>query len=365
MSDAPPPPPPVPAFMRRPPPGRPQIAETQSNQNGKREAGAQQQQQQQQQSAPAGPPPAPPKPSAANAASTGFKLPTQFNATSQAAHAAAAIGDSSGNSSLASQVPVRPPPPVPPKSGGAATSPPVPPGPPPRLQTAPETDGNGAALPSPTSPFSPGQAQPQASPSNIVVRDTRARAAKIQRRTEEQYFRSCSCIVSAWWMLRIVLNTPSFCACVLVLSFQLTGGPNPSAVVESAAGDTESAPVDPALEKQQKRARIRTKVALEIESTEVSFVESLETLVKLYLQPLQAAAASGDPILSNEEINTLFSNIGTIAGLNRKFLIDLSGRLKNWDNETTQIGDVFLGFTPFFKVTPLTGGSEWFCLIAH
>ena len=105
-------------------------------------------------------------------------------------------------------------------------------------------------------------------------------------------------------------------------------------------------------EKAAKRERIRTKVAFEIESTELSFVESLEALVKLYIQPLQEslADANSDPILSAGEVATLFSNIGTIAALNRKFLTDLSARLLNWDNNNTLIGDIFLGFTPFFKM---------------
>lgn len=80
-------------------------------------------------------------------------------------------------------------------------------------------------------------------------------------------------------------------------------------------------------------------------------MESLETLVRLYITPLQESLARDNPpILSQTDLSTLFSNINVLAGLNRNFLRDLSERLKSWDNATTQIGDIFLGFAPFFKM---------------
>ena len=144
------------------------------------------------------------------------------------------------------------------------------------------------------------------------------------------------------------------------------GGPNPSPSPSSTNGAPTEAPSAEAIlaEKAAKRERIRTKVAFEIESTELSFVESLEALVKLYINPLQTLAAADDPILSTAEITTLFSNIGTICALNRKFLTDLSARLKGWDNNQTLIGDIFLGFTPFFKSQSTRGRVErvWPCV---
>jgi len=113
--------------------------------------------------------------------------------------------------------------------------------------------------------------------------------------------------------------------------------------------EVELTPEQKEAEKLAKRERIRTKVAFEIESTELSYVESLETLVKTFIEPLTAALPS-EPIISKEDINNLFSNIASIAVLNRKFLTDLSARLVGWSNSTTQIGDVFLGFCPFFKM---------------
>jgi len=122
-------------------------------------------------------------------------------------------------------------------------------------------------------------------------------------------------------------------------SIVLTGG------LGAASGTVPDTPssADAAVEKLAKRARTRTKVAREIESTEVSFVESMEALVKLYIAPLQAAvAADDDPILTSEEIATLFSNIATITALNKKFLTDYSERIAQWDNDKTLIGDIFL-----------------------
>ena len=118
----------------------------------------------------------------------------------------------------------------------------------------------------------------------------------------------------------------------------------------TAALSEEDVAVAALAEKVAKRDRIRTKVAFEIESTEASYVDSLETLVKFYITPLQQAANSDDPIISTSEIASLFSNINVIAGLNRNFLTELREKLKDWDVNKTLIGQTIKGFTPFFKM---------------
>jgi hypothetical protein len=135
----------------------------------------------------------------------------------------------------------------------------------------------------------------------------------------------------------------------------VTGGPAAAADASSPTSaaaplSEEEAAAAKAAEKAAKRERIRTKVAFEIESTEQSFVESLEALVRLYLQPLQTAADSDDPILDKDEVSALFSNIHSICTLNKKFLSDFSARLQGWDNNATCIGDIFVSFAPIFKM---------------
>jgi FYVE/RhoGEF/PH domain-containing protein 5/6 len=95
----------------------------------------------------------------------------------------------------------------------------------------------------------------------------------------------------------------------------------------------------------------RINIVREIVATEASYVEQLNLVVDLYLNPL-LSQKTDKGILSQEEIQALFSNIALIQDLNSKFLSALRDRVSiaQPDERNAAIGAVFLQFCPFFKM---------------
>eukprot|EP00742_Colponemidia_sp_Colp-10_P008011 GILJ01008643.1.p1 GENE.GILJ01008643.1~~GILJ01008643.1.p1 ORF type:complete len:1062 (+),score=158.21 GILJ01008643.1:87-3272(+) len=100
----------------------------------------------------------------------------------------------------------------------------------------------------------------------------------------------------------------------------------------------------------EKARRTRDKVASEILSTERSYLSSLESVVNVALKPLRwNAQHSKQAILSEQDINALFSNIEQICGLSQQFYQKVEERMREWSTNSS-IGDVFLYFAPFFML---------------
>lgn len=97
-----------------------------------------------------------------------------------------------------------------------------------------------------------------------------------------------------------------------------------------------------------KMERTRDQVTKEIVETEQTYVQCLQAAVSCFLRPLESPESSN--ILSKEQLNSLFSNIGTLADLNRKFCSDLEKRRNEEWKTKDQMGDLFLKFTPYFKM---------------
>lgn len=76
----------------------------------------------------------------------------------------------------------------------------------------------------------------------------------------------------------------------------------------------------------------------------MSYVHSLEAVVEAFYLPLQRQG-----LLDPDELNTLFSNLPTLLSLNRKFLSEVTDRVKNFSDQST-IGDLLLQYVPFFKL---------------
>ena len=106
-----------------------------------------------------------------------------------------------------------------------------------------------------------------------------------------------------------------------------------------------------ALSDTDKLSRLRAKIANEILTSETNYVESLSTLLGCFLQPLQTACNSPDvkPIVTEEQLSILSSNINQIAQLNARFLSDIQDRIESWTEETC-LGPLFLEFAHFFKI---------------
>ena len=119
----------------------------------------------------------------------------------------------------------------------------------------------------------------------------------------------------------------------------------------SSAAATAATAAPSASSDADKLSRLRAKIANEILTSETNYVESLSTLLGCFLQPLQASFTSADtkPIVTEEQLSTLSSNINQIAQLNARFLSDIQERIESWTDETC-LGPLFLEFAHFFKI---------------
>jgi len=100
-----------------------------------------------------------------------------------------------------------------------------------------------------------------------------------------------------------------------------------------------------ALKLQKARAMVRHKVAKEIFSTEVSYVEGLEAVEKKFLVPLRTTHKR---LLTEKQIEYIFWNLSDILKYHHKFLGSLKTRVENWNNHSC-LGDIFLEETDFLK----------------
>jgi len=79
----------------------------------------------------------------------------------------------------------------------------------------------------------------------------------------------------------------------------------------------------------------------EIVLTERSYVKSLSELHENWEKPLREACKAGKPILSHDEIDSIFTISEGILCLHQNMLKTLEERLENW-SETQNIGDIFI-----------------------
>lgn len=105
-------------------------------------------------------------------------------------------------------------------------------------------------------------------------------------------------------------------------------------------------------DKTEKRKRHRLKIIQEIVSSEVSYVQSLNTLVDVFIVPLQTLGTNDETrIVDQASISKLFSNVEMITRLNEKLLADLKQRVEqDWEAKGERIGDLFVQFAPYFKM---------------
>ena len=102
-----------------------------------------------------------------------------------------------------------------------------------------------------------------------------------------------------------------------------------------------------------KRRRKRAMVYEEILSTERTYVQDLEVLVKTYVAPLRDALKNlsyGEeqfPTLSASDINTLFGIVDAILKCNLSLLLKLE---EDIENELDSVGAIFTKFAPYFKM---------------
>eukprot|EP01088_Endostelium_zonatum_P019435 TRINITY_DN6708_c0_g1_i1.p1 TRINITY_DN6708_c0_g1~~TRINITY_DN6708_c0_g1_i1.p1 ORF type:complete len:703 (-),score=192.48 TRINITY_DN6708_c0_g1_i1:79-2187(-) len=99
----------------------------------------------------------------------------------------------------------------------------------------------------------------------------------------------------------------------------------------------------------------RDHVAKEILSTETSYVKSLETLIEVWLRPLQPdpkqldAKSPESKLLTHDQIRGIFSDIEIIHRLNSELLDKIKSRVEAW-SKMSRLGDIFVSLSDFLKV---------------
>ena len=91
--------------------------------------------------------------------------------------------------------------------------------------------------------------------------------------------------------------------------------------------------------------RRRRSIAMEIVSTETTYVSQLTTVVQLFVLPLQRKEFE----LSQADIVSLFSNIEVLRKLHSRMLQELKPRVQDWQ-DTSCIGDVFFKNSKWIKL---------------
>jgi len=96
--------------------------------------------------------------------------------------------------------------------------------------------------------------------------------------------------------------------------------------------------------KKMSGIKYRFQIVRNILSTEHTYLSSLQTLVKCYIEPLRSLA-----YLNEEEIGIVFSNTEEILKNNTLFLEALEKRVESW-NMNQVIGDIFVNFMDALKL---------------
>ncbi|CAI8018886.1 Guanine exchange factor for Rac 30 [Geodia barretti] len=89
----------------------------------------------------------------------------------------------------------------------------------------------------------------------------------------------------------------------------------------------------------------RSKIAMEICTSEESYYKKLDTLDKNLAGPL-----SRNGIITAEECSTIFRHIQVLLNLSHCLLVHLHSRMEGWDERITLIGDLFLDLGHHMKV---------------
>ncbi|XP_038072295.1 ras-specific guanine nucleotide-releasing factor 2-like [Patiria miniata] len=85
--------------------------------------------------------------------------------------------------------------------------------------------------------------------------------------------------------------------------------------------------------------RKRNSIVFGMVECEREYVEQLSTLVSCFLRPLKMAASSKKPLISHEDVNSVFLNSETVFFLHQIFYKGLSARMEHWPKLV--LGDLF------------------------
>lgn len=98
----------------------------------------------------------------------------------------------------------------------------------------------------------------------------------------------------------------------------------------------------------------RNLVALEFVSSEQTYLEGLDVVVKIFCLRLKVMVELGRPLLTLDEIQSAFLNVEEIRDMSRLILEDMKKLQQNGlDALAEGIGPLFLEFLPYFKMYTL------------
>eukprot|EP01104_Vermistella_antarctica_P021062 TRINITY_DN92_c0_g2_i1.p1 TRINITY_DN92_c0_g2~~TRINITY_DN92_c0_g2_i1.p1 ORF type:complete len:337 (-),score=117.74 TRINITY_DN92_c0_g2_i1:91-1101(-) len=90
------------------------------------------------------------------------------------------------------------------------------------------------------------------------------------------------------------------------------------------------------------------RIAVELLVTERSYVDSLNMMCKKYMEPMLAHAQSKKPLITTEQIKSVFSITETLYTYHSMLLEGLERRIRDWSEES-MIGDYFLSMSDFLR----------------
>eukprot|EP01103_Thecamoeba_quadrilineata_P016791 TRINITY_DN5723_c0_g1_i2.p1 TRINITY_DN5723_c0_g1~~TRINITY_DN5723_c0_g1_i2.p1 ORF type:complete len:678 (+),score=96.17 TRINITY_DN5723_c0_g1_i2:266-2035(+) len=101
--------------------------------------------------------------------------------------------------------------------------------------------------------------------------------------------------------------------------------------------------------KHVRDAAYRAKIAKEIYQTEVSYVNALQIIMNIFMEPLKTSADTDQQLLNKQQFKSIFSEIEVISAYAQTLLRQLEPRIENWSPQQS-LGDIFINITHFLKV---------------
>eukprot|EP01119_Soliformovum_irregulare_P013253 TRINITY_DN3515_c0_g1_i1.p1 TRINITY_DN3515_c0_g1~~TRINITY_DN3515_c0_g1_i1.p1 ORF type:complete len:730 (-),score=250.69 TRINITY_DN3515_c0_g1_i1:71-2260(-) len=93
----------------------------------------------------------------------------------------------------------------------------------------------------------------------------------------------------------------------------------------------------------------REKVCRELHQTEKTYVDSLQTAIRVYLNPVMDSVLANNPIIPDDDVKALFSIIEIIAKINAQFFKELDALMAKFDSNDTLLGPPLLSLTQKLK----------------
>ncbi|KAH9279683.1 Ras-specific guanine nucleotide-releasing factor 2 [Echinococcus granulosus] len=94
--------------------------------------------------------------------------------------------------------------------------------------------------------------------------------------------------------------------------------------------------------------RKRNSIVFKLFEGEEEYVQQLITLVTCFLRPFRMAASSKKPIITHEDVNSIYLNVETLMFLHQIFVQGLRRKMENWP--TLKLGDLFDMLLPMLGV---------------